>query len=895
MMRLFLIGLLFLLFGACSDSESTASSNSNSETVPEGFVHLTAPQKNVFLGTNSDSAQVLDYPQMKVVLDYDFYIARNGVSCQEYSQLMNTPADALCDASGVVTSISFFDAVLYANARSKAEKRDTAYSYTKIVRDSKGSCISLVGMRLNTDVDGYRIPTEAEWVYAFKELYHPDSSNSGYSIHVKEWVNDWLGLLKDTTITNFMGAPNGDGLDRHVLKGGDYSTDNFDVNSYNRGDIYPVSSSTRSYYVGFRLVYGKIPNPIWLTSMGKSQEASTVVLVSPRDIFEKLRSYRVKLAFRDNMSGNLQFIDFYNGRPRLVGIEDSLGVNHPEISPDGQWVVYSTGMEGITGKSKIIVRRLVENSVLPVELDVESATIPRFRVTESGDTVVVYVTDGGNNEDDGDFFARSTWQVPFSKGHFGTPEKLFNGAYHGGISPNHRLAVTGARKLRARIADGKNGTVYESQALDTMWYNKEQACNASLAQDGSNRTLFLDFGSDSTVGAKFVGHKYGVHEQILIVDSTGRLVQAIPAPQKYSFDHTEWVGETGFIIATLTNSSGNHEKVVLINPSDSSIVDVVSGTDLYHPCLWMDDGLKNVKFDKTLNADSAGLYISDNFLQEDLFWRYKMELLWKMKDSADMVILGSSRPFNGLRPRVLTSAKVVVNLAQTPNSIFTSRDFLKYYILPHVKKLKYLVVSLDLDFWWKSDNDIHNFFKGTYKNYIGFVYDEKHEFWRDGYPNGLYELTANAPGIEGGQEAYTKENGYMLETCTDWGSDDPSVVTDTTLSTDSLMMKLSFEALEEIVNMASERGVVVIGAIFPMSPAYKKTGAFGRHGMRRSLAARMIEQIKDLQSDYFILFDENKMGDHDYSSSMFSNYDHLCVGGAKKFTSRLDSLIASLE
>ena len=78
---------------------------------------------------------------------------------------------------------------------------------------------------------------------------------------------------------------------------------------------------------------------------------------------------------------------------------------------------------------------------------------------------------------------------------------------------------------------------------DTIWYNKEQACNASLAKDSSKRTAFLDFAGKT--GRNFIGKDYATHQYILIADSTGKLKQYIQAPTGYTFDHSEWaVGET---------------------------------------------------------------------------------------------------------------------------------------------------------------------------------------------------------------------------------------------------------------------------------------------------------------------------------------------------------------
>ena len=93
----------------------------------------------------------------------------------------------------------------------------------------------------------------------------------------------------------------------------------------------------------------------------------------------------------------------------------------------------------------------------------------------------------------------STWQVPFNNGQFGIPKKIFDGAFHGGVSADKQLAVTGSKLLRAKMAT-KSSVVFNG--VDSIWYGGEQACNVSLANDGSNRTLFLDFGG--ATGAQFV-------------------------------------------------------------------------------------------------------------------------------------------------------------------------------------------------------------------------------------------------------------------------------------------------------------------------------------------------------------------------------------------------------
>ena len=51
--------------------------------------------------------------------------------------------------------------------------------------------------------------------------------------------------------------------------------------------------------------------------------------------------------------------------------------------------------------------------------------------------------------------------------------------------------------------------------------------------------------------------------------------------------------------------------------------------------------------------------------------------------------------------------------------------------------------------WWKIESKSEdNFFYSEYLNYPGYVYDKNHDYWRNGFPQGLDVLTENAPGID---------------------------------------------------------------------------------------------------------------------------------------------------
>lgn len=970
-MKYLLAIFLSILAIACSNSESsypieTPSNDEISSIVEiEGMIHLESGFTTI--GSNDKSFKANERPAMKVQLDYDFYVGFHEVSCGEYTKVA-PKADIKtfegCDNDSLpIVNITYYDAVLYANAKSKLDGYDTAYTYSKAIFDNEGHCTNLEGFAFHADVKAFRLPTEAEWIYAATRAWSTKKSwnngNSEYKLHnvcsagldsagfcdmagnAMEWVNDWMGTFRDTAVTNYVGAPDGGDLGERIVKGGSYSSSEKELNPYSRGDVYTVTSSTRADYVGFRLAFGNIPNALWMNNNGKAQTSVITTLTGNETVKKITGTYNTKLAFRNDVSGNIAIIDYLNGASSVKEITDGINAYHPEISPDGQWIAYCTGFEGVSGKSTLYVQSLEEKSS-PLKLNIESAVIPRWRVLETSDTVIVYVTDAGNNKDDS-WKSQSTWQIPFTGGKFGTPQKLFDGAYHGGINKGNTLAVTGARLLRARIG-----------SRDTIWYNGEQACNASLAMDESNRTAFLDFGGKA--GKDFVGKNYATHERIFVADSTGKLIQSILAPSGYTFDHTEWAtdGEKSVIAASLTNVNGAHTKIVLINPLDSSITELAEGEELWHPNLWIKKKVikqsssssilssSSVKTSSSsseiifssssknsdiinssssevltssssketsssssdiiipldpnfeLDLDSAGIYYNTsgayNYVHH---WRYKMEFLWQYKDSANIVVIGSSRNLQGINPLLISQPFFAINLAVAGNTLGGDYFFLKKYIHPHMKKIKIIISTIDIDLWNSTDAGI---FESAYEFYPGFVYDKNHSYWKGGYPEGLAEATYDAPGNYVAN-IFRPTRGFFQQTETRGWT--PSIISNDSSWMNTLSEKYNqnFNTLVEMIKECQQRNIIFIGIITPQSPHYKETGSFGKYGILRSQAPELIQSIAKLSSTYsnFILVDENKMGNHDYTDDMASDCDHLAAKGAIQLTSRIDSLIRTLD
>jgi formylglycine-generating enzyme required for sulfatase activity len=207
-----------------------------------------------------------------------FYMGKYEVTQKEYNEVMGTNPSYFKGDNFPVEKVSWYDAVNFCNRLSQKEGLTPAYT------------INGENVTWNSNANGYRLPTEAEWEYACRagtttpfstgnnittsqanyDGNYPYNSNAKgtyrekttavgsfspnpwglYDMHgnVYEWCWDWYDAYKPDAQTDPRGASSGS---HRVLRGGSWYDSAQNLRSAYR---YYDTPSVRGGNVGFRLV-----------------------------------------------------------------------------------------------------------------------------------------------------------------------------------------------------------------------------------------------------------------------------------------------------------------------------------------------------------------------------------------------------------------------------------------------------------------------------------------------------------------------------------------------------------------------------------------------------------------------------------------------------------------
>jgi len=933
-----LAALICLLSPRCSGTDPVSD---NSAVRYAGMRHISASQNTARLGSECSVANSDEKPVSFSTFTYDYSIDTTEITIGQYEEIMGKkPAEydtALSSPDQPVCHVSWFDAVLFCNERSKRDNLDTVYSYLMLEKTASGDVYGMVGLRTEFDRNGYRLPTESEWIFAARgsasdEYVWGDSAdreragryawyngNAGSSLHpvaqlspnvnglydmagnAAEWVTDRKITFNGGRVENFAGGID-DGATVKVLKGGSYKTDLENLRVSYRSDFYPVNACSRNYYTGFRCVAGVIRHPTLLPAVNAKQGTAPVRLLDASPPLSGDGSGG-KLVFV-NATGiethTLCFIDYSATSPTCFEFTDTRTVYTPSISPDGGWVAWGTRDEGSFGEGAVFVRRLAAETTDIIGIPDTPAFVPRWFVDPAtSDTFVVYVASAQLN-DQATWNTTQTKMAKFEGGAFiGAPVIVESeGAYHGGLSADGGFLATGYPRLKmASLADGMKKTLFCAPDNGKRADDTSQVCNVSMSPgaDDDPRVLFLDFGSGRDTST-LTNTVYRSHEYIFMAGFSGMVYNMYRVPEPFSsWNYVEWSNREGYAVATAVTSAGAGRLIYGIDLRTGAYTAFCEGSDLMHPYLWLpgdveDDGA-------TAGSDSAGRYDEPHLSTPQAEAAYKMKLLWRNVDSAAVVILGSSVADEGVDPRCFTGRKTV-NLAIGGNDGALTLDMLGNYVLPHYTKLKAVILSYDLHTFFVKGGIATAF--NTFSQSRGYRYDRSHEFWSDGVPESFSTMVDKVPihSVDAAEVLKAvDESGMQRRSCSGWGPTPPTcnlLYLDVKL--DECPYGDNFRMFLDCLRRCREAGVKVLLVNFPFHPGYAATEAYGPYGPRHDVAGTMLSDIRTAaEADPNLTFyDANNGGNHDYSSDEFCDAMHLCEKGAKKLSERLNTILGGI-
>ncbi|MFW5959719.1 MAG: SUMF1/EgtB/PvdO family nonheme iron enzyme [Chitinivibrionales bacterium] len=870
---------------------------------------------------------------------YPLFADRYEVTQKEFSELMGyNPVSEngfddnseLIGDSLPVSFVSLYEAMLFCNEKSKAKGYDTVYTYNSVCPDTLQCGYVLEDLEVRYDRYGYRLPTDAEFELMCRGgrdseyFFEPENAgeyswyteNSSGTIHLPgrklpnpyglydiagnaaEWVNDRLkDIDSGSVLTNFTSDPctNISEECEGIARGGSYRQDLKYLKSHSRENPYPVAPGAGENWIGFRTVLGVFFDQEIITdTTGDTPVHENLIKTNRTTLISNTGTDRIRVVFSAETDQGLKILlyDPANRGDSLISFQPESVPYGLSLSPDSRYAAYSSSGLGFSKDSRVWVHDLTQEGPAFSSPEGYSAYLPEWWVDTAGLDTFIIASESSVLNTRSEWRGHKTYKFKFS----GTgisqshPDILTEkGAYHGGLSADGSFLATGYPK--ARILDLRLDDKMEYFRSPENGLNYDvQVCNVSVSPGFSNpdRIILLDFGTGGEVSS-VTGRAYRSHEYIFMCSSAKQYIDHVNGYYYKPAGYSEWkkVSYTNSAdYAVAIASDNDKDAVFLIDLSDSSYIEIAEGKNINEA----DISLELESADPKRDHEDFGSYDIPYKYSGQVLLTQQIKKFWYNRGSVEVLITGNSHAFFSFDPSEMSMNGI--NLASTGHCNLLASRLTENYGLTHAENLKAVVMNLNAGGLGIDYNPEDPFLNGLYDS-KGYILDRENSFWKDSIPG---DIQSRISGYNDIPMYDMDETGFFPHYAANGWGDTLIEAESYAYSFSDSIVGVNLAILEKTAEMCRDAGVHLIVVKTPQNPLYKETDYAGRYGPSNAVYDSLTGWLQGLSgtNPYFHFYDAHKNGEHDYTDNEAFDSNHLNATGAKKLSSRIDSIMTEI-